>query len=251
MAESLEATVAKPAPEPSFWEDLVDIFYAPVGVYQRWAKKSFWPPLLFVVIATAIISFFTFHTLAPAIEADMDRAFAQQMAKSGQTPTAAQQEAMGKMQDRIATFGRYATAVPLFFFILLLGFGVWILGKAPGINAQQTFGAAMVVASWAYMPRVLGAVLGGVQGLLMDVSSMNTIQALSIGPVRFFDPDTTNPLLYQLLTRLDLITIWVTVLLAIGVYVTGKTTKGGAAAFGFLIWFVGSLWALRTGFLAM
>ena len=46
-------------------------------------------------------------------------------------------------------------------------------------------------------------------------------------------------------------TIWVTILLAVGVYVTGKTTKGGAAAFGFLIWFVGSLWALRTGFLAM
>ena len=251
MPDTLEATVAKPAPEPSFWEDLVDIFFAPVGVFKRWEKKSFWPPLLFVVIATSIISFFTFNTLAPAIEADMDRAFQQQMAKSGQTPTAAQQEAMGKMRERIATFGRYATPIPLFFFILLLGFGVWVLGKSPGINATQTFGAAMVVASWAYMPRVLGAVLGGVQGLTMDISSMTTIQAISLGPVRFFDPDTTNPLLYQLLTRLDVMTIWVTILLAVGLYVTGHVTKGRAAAFGFLIWFVGSLWALRAGFLAM
>jgi len=251
MPDTLEATVAKPAPEPSFWEDLVDIFFAPVGVFQRWKKKSFWPPLLFVVIATSIISFFTFNTLAPAIEADMDRAFNQQMAKSGQKPTAAQQEAMGKMRERIGTFGRYATPIPLFFFVFLLGFGVWLLGKMPGINANQSFGAAMVVASWAYMPRVLGAVLGGVQGLTMDISSMNTIQAISLGPVRFFDPDTTNPLLYQFLTRLDLMTIWVTILLAVGLSVTGNVTKGRAAAFGVLIWFAGSLWALRTGLLAL
>ena len=251
MSDTLEATVAKPTPEQSFWEDLVDIFFAPVGVFKRWEKKSFWPPLLFVVIATSIISFFTFNTLAPAIEADMDRAVNQQMAKSGQKPTAAQQEAMGKMRERLETFGRYIAPIPLFFFIFLLGFGVWLLGKMPGINATQTFGAAMVVASWAYMPRVLGAVLAGVQGLTMDVSSMNTAQAISLGPVRFFDPDTTNPLLYQLLTRLDLVTIWVTILLAIGLSVTGKVSKGRAAAFGVLIWFVGSLWALRTGFLAM
>jgi hypothetical protein len=251
MDDTIQAAPAKPTPEPAFWEDLIDIFFAPVGVFRRWAKKSFWPPLLFVVLATSVISFFTFNTLAPAIDADMDRAFAQQMAKSGQTPTPAQQAAMSKMRERVATFGRYVTAIPLFFFILILGLGVWVLGKAPGIDATQTLNAAIVVASWAYMPRVLGAVLGGVQGLLMDVSSMKTIQDISIGPVRFFDPDTTNPLLYQILTRLDLMTIWVTVLLAIGMYVTGKVTKGQAAAFGVLIWFVGSLWALRTGFLAM
>src|SRR6478672_3567547 len=98
MTDTLEATTTKPAPEPSFWEDLIDIFFAPLGVMRRWGNKSFWPPLLFVVIATGVISFFTFNTLEPAIEADMDRAFAQQMAKSGQKPTAAQQEAMGKMR---------------------------------------------------------------------------------------------------------------------------------------------------------
>jgi hypothetical protein len=251
MPDTLEATVAKRAPEPSFWEDLVDIYFAPVGVFRRWEKKSFWPPLLFVVIAMSVISFFTFNTLAPAIEADMDRVVNQQMAKSGQKPTAAQQEAMGKMRDRMETFGRYVTAIPLFFFIFVLGLGVWLLGKMPGINATQSFGAAMVVAAWANMPRVLGAVLSGVQGLTMDISSMNTIQAVTLGPVRFFDPDTTNPLLYQLLTRFDVMTIWVTILLAVGLRVTGKVTKGQAAAFGVLIWFVGSLWALRTGFLAM
>jgi hypothetical protein len=251
MDDTIQATPAKPAPEPAFWEDLIDIFFAPVGVFRRWAKKSFWPPLLFVVFSVAVISFFTFNTLEPALEADIDRAVSQQLAKSGQTPSPQAQEQMAKWRERISTFGRYVAAIPIFFAVFLLGLAVWILGKAPGINATQTFNAAMVVAAWSYMPRVLGAVLGGVQGLLMDTSSMKTIQEVTLGPVRFFDPDATNPLLYQFLTRLDLITLWVTVLLAIGLYVTGRVSKGQAAGFGILIWVVGSLQALRAGFLAM
>jgi hypothetical protein len=51
--------------------------------------------------------------------------------------------------------------------------------------------------------------------------------------------------MFQMAGRLDLITIWVTVLLAVGLAVTGKVSKGKAAAFGVLIWLVGSLPALR------
>jgi hypothetical protein len=65
------------------------------------------------------------------------------------------------------------------------------------------------------------------------------------------DPDTANPLLYQLLGRLDLITIWVTVLLSIGLYVTGKVSKERAVVFGILIWIIGSLPALRQAYVSM
>jgi hypothetical protein len=65
------------------------------------------------------------------------------------------------------------------------------------------------------------------------------------------DPDATNPVLFQFLGRLDLITIWVTVLLAIGLYVTGKVTKERAVVFGILIWIVGFLPALRQAYVAM
>ena len=81
---------------------------------------------------------------------------------------------------------------------------------------------------------------GGVQGLVLDESKLTGQLAFRIGPARFFDPDTTNPLLYQVLGRFDLMTLWVTVLLAIGLYVTGKVSKGQAIMFGILIWIVGS-----------
>jgi hypothetical protein len=65
------------------------------------------------------------------------------------------------------------------------------------------------------------------------------------------DADATNPLLLQVAGRFDLITIWVTVLLAIGVYVTGKVSKERAVIFGVLIFIVGAIPALRQGLSTM
>jgi hypothetical protein len=48
-----------------------------------------------------------------------------------------------------------------------------------------------------------------------------------------------------------LITLWVTVLLAIGVYATGNITKARAVVFGVLIWVIGSLPMVRAGYMAM
>jgi hypothetical protein len=42
--------------------------------------------------------------------------------------------------------------------------------------------------------------------------------------------------------RFDLFTIWVTILLAIGAYVTGRISKQSAVVAGVLFWVVGSLY---------
>ena len=77
------------------------------------------------------------------------------------------------------------------------------------------------------------------------------IMSISLSPARFMDPDASNPLLFQLAGRFDLITLWVTVLFAVGLYVTGRVTKGRAAVFGVLLWVVGALPALRQGYTMM
>jgi hypothetical protein len=98
-----------------------------------------------------------------------------------------------------------------------------------------------MVASYAYVPRVVEAVVNGVQGLLMDPASLNGRYRLSLGPARFFDPDVASPVLLAFLGRLDLITIWVTVLLAIGLAVTGKIPRGRAAAAAAIVWLIGAV----------
>lgn len=196
--------------------------------------------MLFVAISIGIIFFATFNTLEPAFGADIARAGAKAMAKNPQIT----QEILDKQRSIGETVTRYGISVVMLVTMFILGVVAWLVGKLVG--SQQTFQAALVVAAWSYVPRVIGAVIGGVQGLLMDPDKLNSAMAISLSPARFMNPDTANPGLIQLVARFDVITIWVTVLLAIGLYVTGKVSKPRAAIFGVLIWIVGSLYAFRT-----
>jgi VanZ family protein len=98
-----------------------------------------------------------------------------------------------------------------------------------------------MVAAYAYVPRILENILNGVQGLLMDPASLDGRYRLSLGVGRFLDPNTTSPMLLALLGRVDVFTIWVTVLLAIGLAVTGKIPRSKAAIAAVLVWIIGAL----------
>jgi hypothetical protein len=228
------------ASAPSFWEDLIDIFISPVAVFRRRQFKSAWPPMLFVAIAIGLITYFTFNAMAPLIDGDIRRAMAHAMAKNPQLT----QELADRMRSSSETFGRFTIGPIVLITMAILGLVGWVVGKLFG--SKQTVSAAMVMAGWAYMPRVLGAVLSAIQSLVLDVSNMSSVQAISLSPARFLDPDKANPFLYQIMTRFDLITIWVTILLGIGMYVTGRLSKQRAVVFAVVMWILGSLPAIRT-----
>jgi len=244
VAAPASSTPAAPQ-KASFWEDLIDIFFSPVAVFRRNENKSVWPPLLFVSIAIGVIFFFTFNQLEPIFDAEFQRGMAKAAAQNPQlTP-----EAMAKMKGVSESVTRYGLSVIMFISVLVIGVVSWVVGKVVG--SAQSFHAAFVVAAWSYMPRVLGAIIGGVQGLLMDPASLTGQLAISLSPARFFAADQPNPIMYQFLGRLDLITIWVTILLSVGLYVTGKVSKGRAAIFGVIIWLIGALPVLRQAYMSM
>jgi len=234
MTESTSTPIAA-APKTSFWEDVIDIFVSPAAVFRRRQNTSVWPPMLFVALSIAVIFFATFNTLEPIFDAEFSRRTAKMMAQNpALTP-----EMLEKMRGVQTGVAKYGLSIVMIVTMFVLGCVSWLVGKM--FDSKQTFNAALVVAAWAYMPRILGALINAIQGLLMDPAKMTSILAISLSPARFMDPEATNPILYQMAGRLDLITIWVTVLLAIGLVVTGKVTKGRAAIFGVIMWIVGSL----------
>ena len=238
MTEST-STPTTSAAKPSFWEDVIDIFFQPSAVFRRRQNSSVWPPMLFVALSIGIIFFVTFNTLEPLFDAEFNRVVAKTIAKNPQI-TAEMMERGRSFQTIVV---KYGLAVVMLVTMFVLGCVSWLVGKL--FDSKQTFQAGLVVAAWAYMPRVIGALLGGVQGLLMDPANLKGQLSISLSPARFMDPEVPNQLLYQFLGRFDLITIWVTVLLAIGLHVTGKVPKGKAAIFGVVIWLIGALPALR------
>ncbi|MDB4899389.1 MAG: Yip1 protein, partial [Gemmatimonadetes bacterium] len=140
---------------------------------------------------------------------------------------------MGQKFQKVGVF----IILPVTMFVV--GLMLWLCGKL--VDARQTLGAALMVTCYAYVPKVLEAVLAGVQALVLDPSSLNGRFRLTFGIGRFLDPDATSPILLALVGRIDLFTIWVTVLLAIGLSVTGKVPRQRAALAAALVWALGAV----------
>jgi hypothetical protein len=232
------AVPAKPE-KSSLLDDFMDIFYAPSAVFARRATRDFWIPLIIVTLIMGVVFIANRDLYDPIMEAEFSRSMAQ--SAQGRQMSPEQVAAATKFASKFAIVGAFIGPP---FGILVIGLVLWGVGKF--FDAKQTLNAAMVVATFSYVPRVVEGVVARVQGLFVDPDSLDSRFSLSLGVGRFFDPDTASPVLLGLIGRIDVFTIWVTVLLAIGLAVTGKISRGRAAMAGAIVWLIGALPALAS-----
>ncbi|HEX4468689.1 MAG TPA: YIP1 family protein [Gemmatimonadaceae bacterium] len=230
-----QPNVVANAPAASLWEDFIDIFASPASVFRRREHGNWLIPLLIVTAAIFLITFASRGTLQPAIDAEVDRAL--ELARKNPQVT---EEVIDRIRGYTAWAFTYGTAIFIPIVIVFIGFMTWLVSRL--VDSRQTLRAAMVVAAYSYVPRVVAAVVAAVQGLVLKPDQLDGLMRLSVGPARFLDPATTNPIVMAIAFRFDLFTIWVTILLAIGAYVTGRISKQSAVVAGVLFWVVGSLY---------
>jgi hypothetical protein len=225
-----------PATTPaSWWEDFIDIFYAPSQVFARRASSGFGIPMLVVTVLVAVIGIANSGVLQPVMDAEFTRSTAAAMRQNPQlTP-----EMMAKGRGIGEAIAKYGAFIFVPVGIFLTGLVLWLAGKL--VDAKESLSAAIMVAAYSFVPRILEGVLNGVQGLLLDPATLNGRFRLSLGVGRFLDPDTASPVLLALLGRVDVFTIWITVLLAIGLSVTGRIPRSRAAVAAAIVWVAGAL----------
>jgi len=235
-----------PSPgKAGLWEDFVDIFYAPSSVYARRSEGKFGMALLFLAIVGTVLFFVTRNATQPIMDAEFARQGAAALRKNPNMT--AEQMAQGR--------GFFEMLAPLFFAIGLtvsvLGAGLvlWVVGKL--FDAKESVAAAMMIATYAEVPRIVQILTNAAQGLVMSPEKLNSLNSVGFNIARFMDPDAASPLMIALASRVDLFTIWVTVLLAIGLHVVAKIPKQQAAIAAAITWVVGALpavfGALRAG----
>lgn len=232
MATVVEQTSSERA---AVWEDFIDIFYAPSAVFRRREHGGVFIPMLVVTLLFGVLFFLTSGVLQPIMDAEFDRAIAAAMRKNPQLPPEAM-ETFRAISQRMQLVGGILF-VPIA--TLMVGCALWLAGKL--VDAKESFHTALIVATYAYMPKVLDTVVRGVQGLFLDPAGLDGQFRVSLGPGRFLDPDTASPLVLAVIGRLDVFTIWITVLLAIGLAVTGRIPLKRAAIAAALVWFVGAI----------
>ena len=229
-----------PAPPTTpLWEDFVDIFISPSAVFERRREDpTFLLPLVVVTLAVGLIMFLTRDLSAPIFDAEFARGMAMAQ-RQNPNLTPEQMEAGKGFARAMGTFGGFII-IPIA--ICLVGIITWIAAKA--IQAKVSFAQAMMIGAFAYVPKIVGSIIGAVQLALMDPASLTSQFAVHVGPARFFSYDTASMLTLTVLGRLEFFTLWSTVLIAIGLKAVGKLDWTKAAIGGALVWVIASLYPL-------
>ena len=231
---------ASPPSKASLWEDFIDIFYQPSSVFERRREGQFGMALLILAVVTGILAFALHNGLAPVMDAVMAKQQAAALAKNPNL-TADQLSMMSGFAEKMSKFGAIIF-VPI---IAVIGAAlIWIIGKF--VDTKVTFAAAMMIAVYSGVPRVLQTIVTALQGLLMSPESITSANSVSIGPARFL-PDSTNAGLAAVLNNLDVFTIWIFVLIAIGIAVVARVPIKRAAITAFLVWLVTLLPSIYQG----
>lgn len=234
-ADALETPApAKPAP---LWEDFIDIFYAPSMVFERRRDANPWPMILIVTALITLIGVMTWNSLSPVYESEVRAQFAKAMAANPQMT-----QDMVDTQVGIQMGFRRWGGVMFPLGVLIIALPIWLLARIVGAK-EMTYTRALVVVAWSSIIAVVSALLLGVQGLVLDVSSITSPDKLSLSAARFLDKDTMSAFAYGMLKAVDVFGIWSLIVMAIGVRVVGRSTKNGAIAFAVTWFFVAALLA--------
>ena len=229
----------------SLWEDFVDIFYAPSSVFARRADGKFGKPLVFLVVVCAILAFLTKNAMQPVMDAEFARRSAEMMRQNPNLTA----EQMASGRGFFETLGPILFAFGITISVFGTGLVLWAVGKL--FDAKESVAAAIMIATYAEMPRLVQILVNAAQGLFMPPEKLTSMYSIGISPARFMDPDHASPVLLALASRVDPFVIWITVLLAIGLHVVGKIPKQQAYIAAAIVWVVGALpavfGALRGG----
>jgi hypothetical protein len=235
-----------PAPaKAGLWEDFVDIFYAPSSVFARRSDGKFGLALLFLVIVGTVLFFVTKNAMQPIFDAEFTRQTAAAMRKNPNITA----EQMASSRNFFEMLGPVFFAVILAISVFGAGLVLWLVGKL--FDAKESLGAAFMIATYAEVPRIVQILTNAAQALIMSPEKLNAANSVGFNLARFMNPDTASPVMIALGARVDVFTIWVTVLLAIGLHVVGKISKQQAYIAAAIAWVIGALpalfGALRSG----
>lgn len=236
---------AAPTKRAPVFEDLIDIFLSPADVFRRRKDGQFGIALIVYIVVGTALFVLTRRYLEGAFEGDFMRGIE---AARRQNPnlTDDQIATMRSIGEKVAIFG---APIILLVTVFLVGFVTWLVGKLFGANL--TLGLAVMVATYSQYPRLLQGVINAIQGYVMDPAKLTSMFSVTLSPARFLDPASTSPVLLAALSRLDLFTIWCTILLGLGLHIVGNIPKSKAFAAAAVVWLLGSLAvvvpALRQG----
>lgn len=227
------ASAAGPA-GAGLWEDFIDVLYQPSAVFDRRRDGQFGLALLVLVVIWAVLYFALRNGLGPITDVEISR----QAAAMAEKNPAMSADDLASAKSAMEKFALFGAIIFIPIGVLITGVLLWLFAKL--FDAKVIFAAAMMIATYSLVPRLIELVLSALQGLFLPPEAITSRYSVTLGIGRFLSPDT-NPLVLTLLGGIDVFTIWTLVLMAIGLSVVARVPMARAAGAAVAVWFVGLL----------
>jgi Yip1 domain len=229
---------------------ITGVFFEPGKTFEDIGRRPTWfLPLLLVMLAGIVFTFMLGQqvgweqvmTQERNITPKVAERVEQQMAN---VPADQRQRAMD-LQVKIITPARYygqAILGPPIAALVRSGILMLIVGvmMSAGLRFKQVF----AIVCFASLPRVLEALLKAVV-VVLKKQEINIFNPLAFNPGAFMDMATSNKFIYALAVSFDLFTIWIMVLMAVGLSAAAGRKR---LSFGGALFAVAMPWLLMVLF---
>lgn len=244
-ASGVTAQVEEPASKTNVFQRIAGVLFAPAKTFQEIARR---PDILAPLVVIVLVGYATTALIQPRMDWDA-MIVAQQEAMQAKNPNlqAKDMEQMGKVGIAVAkTLAWFGPIIMVAWYALMAGV---LLLAFRLMGHQGTYKQAFSVSLYAWIPLLLASIV-----LTIVVVSRGTFDPTEMATVVTSNPAflvdmKEQPVLFALLSSIDLFTIWTIVLLAIGWSYAGGTTITKSAIIVVTFWVL--LIVIKLGFAAL
>jgi Yip1 domain len=234
------------APTKNSFERLVGVFFYPTETFRDIARK---PDILIPLIILTLFGFATTLLIMPHL--DFDALVAQQaemMQKKNPNISDADLAQMGRFTKAMAKVGGYFGPVFIIIGYLVIALVLW--GAFRLMGGAGDFKQSLSTTLYAYMPRML---LGGIIGtiIVMARGMVDPTQMASLVKTSpaFLVEMKEQPMLFALLSSLDVFVLWTLFLLVLGFSIVSRLSRAKSAAIVITLWLITVV--VKLGFAAL
>lgn len=243
--EVSEPQAAAPPPKKNVFARYAGVLFAPADAFQEIVRR---PDIMAPLLLIVVLSYAGAAILVPRLDTEaLKEMQREQILKRSPGATEADMERFGKIAEASMRVGQWIGPLLgiLFFAVaagaLLLGFRL--------MGGDGNYTQAFSVTLYAWAPLLLYSIVTAIVVLARGTFDPTSAATLVKSNPAFLVDMREQPVLYSLLSSLDVFSIWALILFTIGFAAMSRLSKGMSAAIVICLWVVMVL--VKLGFAAL
>ncbi len=223
------ASPAAPGPEPlSAAGRILNIFFSPSKTFLDLKRKTTWTSWVAPWLLSAVFAWIFVAVMAQKIgfEQVAENQLRLSPKQAEQVEKLPPEQRAQQMKISLAITKGISYGIPFMSLIFLAIVSLILMASFNfGVGAELSFKLCLAMVMYASLPGIVKSVLGVVAMLAgLDPEGFVVQNPVATNPGYFLNP-VESPVLYQALTAVDVITIWMLVLTAIGFSTVSKMSQ--------------------------